>query len=59
MLQNLVINGLAGGLTGYITNNIAIKMLFKSYFGLGGVIEKEYGEFIENSSKKDIFRRYN
>jgi uncharacterized membrane protein YheB (UPF0754 family) len=51
MLQNLAINGLAGAVTGYITNNIAIKMLFKSYFGLGGVIEKEYKEFIENISK--------
>ena len=50
-MNELLINFVLGGFTGYITNNVAIKMLFKEYFGFGGVIEKEYEDFIENISK--------
>jgi len=50
-MNGFLLNGLLGGVTGYITNNFAIKMLFKEYLGFGGVIEKEYKSFIENISK--------
>ncbi|MCF8011694.1 MAG: DUF445 family protein [Clostridiales bacterium] len=40
----------AGGVTGYFTNKLAVKMLFKQYCGLGGVILKTRDEFIENTS---------
>ena len=50
-MNEFLINFILGGFTGYITNNVAIKMLFKKYFGFGGVIEKEYEEFMENISK--------
>jgi uncharacterized membrane protein YheB (UPF0754 family) len=51
MLTHILLNSLSGAITGYVTNNIAIKMLFKKYFGFGGVIEKTRDEFIENISK--------
>ena len=57
MLETLVTNTILGGITGYITNNLAIKMLFKEYMGFGGVIEKEYQSFIDNISsliEKDL-----
>ncbi len=49
MLTQLLINTLTGASTGYITNNIAIKMLFKKYFGrFGGMIEDTHAEFVQN-----------
>ena len=58
MLTQLLINTLTGAGTGYITNNIAIKMLFKKYFGrFGGMIEDTHEEFVENISaliEKDL-----
>ena len=49
MLTQLLINTLTGASTGYITNNIAIKMLFKKYFGrFGGMIEDTHEEFVQN-----------
>ena len=56
-MLEIVTSTLAGGLTGYFTNDFAIKMLFKEYFGFGGVIQKEYKEFIKNISiliEKDL-----
>ena len=50
-MNEFLLNMFAGGFTGYVTNNVAIKMLFKEYMGFGGVIEKEYESFIENISK--------
>jgi uncharacterized membrane protein YheB (UPF0754 family) len=50
-LLNFLLNGAGGAATGYITNTIAIKMLFKKYGPLGGVILKTRGEFIENTSQ--------
>jgi len=50
MIQKIIFNTISGAVTGYITNNVAIKMLFKQYLGFGGVIEKEYKSFIENIS---------
>jgi uncharacterized membrane protein YheB (UPF0754 family) len=45
---NLLIQGLAGGITGYVTNNYALNMLFHEYtpLKLGGVIKKTKTEFI-------------
>jgi len=58
MISQLIINTLTGASTGYITNNIAIKMLFKKYFGrFGGMIEDTHEEFVENISaliEKDL-----
>ena len=58
MISQLIINTLTGAGTGYITNNIAIKMLFKKYFGrFGGMIEDTHEEFVENISaliEKDL-----
>jgi len=52
MIYQLIMNTLIGAGTGYITNNIAIKMLFKKYFGrFGGMIEDTHDEFVENISK--------
>ncbi|MCT4585432.1 MAG: DUF445 family protein [Peptostreptococcaceae bacterium] len=52
-----IIDLVLGGMTGYITNKIAIKMLFKEYIGVGGVVLKTRDEFIENLSsliEKDL-----
>lgn len=62
MLENIISKILAGSAVGYITNYIAIQMLFKEYlkvnikslgirFGLGGVIVKERREFESQISK--------
>ena len=62
MIYQLIINTLTGAGTGYITNNIAIKMLFKKYFGrFGGIIEDTHDEFVENISKlieKDLINHH-
>ncbi|MDR1655717.1 MAG: DUF445 family protein, partial [Treponema sp.] len=39
-----------GALVGWITNAIAVNMLFRKYWKWGGVIEEHYEEFIENMS---------
>ena len=58
MISQLIINTLTGAGTGYITNNIAIKMLFKKYFGrFGGMIEDTHDGFVQNISaliEKDL-----
>jgi len=52
MIYNILINAITGAGTGYITNNIAIKMLFKKYFGrFGGIIEDTHDEFVENMAQ--------
>ena len=50
-LYNLTTNIIFGATAGYITNNFAIKMLFKEYGPLGGVILKTKDEFIKNTSE--------
>ncbi|ADO76347.1 DUF445 family protein [Halanaerobium praevalens] len=40
-----------GAVTGYLTNNLALKMIFKEYGPLGGVVVKTKTEFIESISK--------
>lgn len=39
-----------GAVTGYLTNNLALKMIFKEYGPLGGVVIKTKDEFIDNIS---------
>ncbi|MFK5938002.1 MAG: DUF445 family protein [Sulfurimonas sp.] len=62
MIYQLLINTLTGAGTGYITNNIAIKMLFKKYFGrFGGMIEDTHEDFVENISQlieKDLINHH-
>ena len=43
MLEQILIESLLGAITGYVTNDIALKQLFRD----GGVIEKEKDEFIQ------------
>ena len=50
-LYTLTTNIIFGATAGYITNNFAIKMLFKEYGPLGGVILKTKDEFIKNTSE--------
>ncbi len=61
-LLNLIIQPLLGAAAGYITNEYAINMLFKSYtpLKLGGVIPKTREAFIENVStlvEEDIINK--
>ena len=62
MFYQLIINTLTGAGTGYVTNNIAIKMLFKKYFGrFGGMIEDTREEFVQNISQlieKDLINHH-
>ncbi|MFW5979495.1 MAG: DUF445 family protein [Halanaerobium sp.] len=39
-----------GAITGYLTNNLALKMIFKEYGPLGGVVIKTKDEFIDSIS---------
>jgi uncharacterized membrane protein YheB (UPF0754 family) len=48
----LFISVIGGALVGWITNSIAVNMLFKKFFGRwGGVIENSYKELIQNLSR--------
>ena len=47
---SVVARSLIGGIVGYFTNDLAIQMLFKKKFGLGGVVAKTRREFIENAT---------
>ncbi|AFM03379.1 hypothetical protein Fleli_0925 [Bernardetia litoralis DSM 6794] len=42
---------LTGAFVGYITNDLAIQMLFRKRFGLGGIFLKTHHEFVLNISK--------
>lgn len=50
-LLNLVFNIIAGAANGYITNDVAVKMLFQKIGPFGGVLEKTREEFIYNLSE--------
>src|SRR5690554_6197784 len=50
MYINILLEMAGGALTGYITNTIAVKMLFKKYGPFGGVILKTRAAFIDNIS---------
>ncbi|MEJ6950419.1 DUF445 family protein [Natronospora cellulosivora (SeqCode)] len=60
-LTEILTQILAGAFTGYTTNSLAIKMLFKSYGPFGGVIVKTREDFIKNISQlieKDIIKAH-
>lgn len=40
-----------GAVTGYLTNNLALKMIFKKYGPFGGVVIKTRDEFIKSISQ--------
>lgn len=42
---------LSGAVVGYTTNDLAVKMLFRKKFGLGGIVLKTHQQFVENISK--------
>ena len=46
MIEQLLLETFFGALTGYVTNDVAIKGLFKK----GGVVEKTRDEFIHEAS---------
>ncbi|GAB6099020.1 hypothetical protein JCM16358_08990 [Halanaerocella petrolearia] len=48
---SIIAKALGGGITGYITNDLAIKMLFRKYGPLGGVILETKEDFIKNTSE--------
>ncbi|MFW6230347.1 MAG: DUF445 family protein, partial [Halanaerobium sp.] len=50
-LLNLAFNIIAGAANGYITNDVAVKMLFQKIGPFGGVLEKTREEFIYNLSQ--------
>jgi len=52
-LMFLILQGISGGASGYITNKYAVNMLFKEYtpLKLGGVIRKNKQKFIEELSE--------
>lgn len=41
----------SGAFVGYITNDLAVQMLFRKRFGLGGIVLKTHEQFVENISK--------
>ncbi|MDR2304615.1 MAG: DUF445 domain-containing protein [Treponema sp.] len=49
-IAEILISVVSGALVGWITNAIAINMLFRKYWKWGGVIKEHYEEFIENMS---------
>ncbi len=51
MISRLIANVVSGAAVGYITNDLAIKMLFEKKFGLGGVIIDTRDVFIEKISQ--------
>ena len=51
MLLSLLTKLASGALVGYTTNDLAVKMLFRKRFGLGGIVLRTREEFIENISK--------
>ncbi|MDR0383174.1 MAG: DUF445 family protein [Spirochaetaceae bacterium] len=50
-LTDIIVSVILGGFTGWITNSIAVNMLFRKYGKWGGVIEENYQAFIVNMSK--------
>ncbi|EHJ02011.1 hypothetical protein CDLVIII_5537 [Clostridium sp. DL-VIII] len=49
----ILLQGISGGISGYITNKYAVNMLFKEYtpLKLGGVVKKKREKFIEEISE--------
>ncbi len=51
MIFTLLSKIISGAVVGYITNDLAIQMLFRKRFGLGGIVIRTKDEFITNISK--------
>jgi uncharacterized membrane protein YheB (UPF0754 family) len=51
VLIEIGISLVLGGFVGWVTNALAVNMLFKKYWKWGGVIEERYQEFIINMSQ--------
>ena len=49
-IATIAAKSLIGGIVGYFTNDLAIQMLFKKRFGMGGVVIQTRMEFIENAT---------
>ena len=61
MLLNTLIQAITGSVVGYTTNDMAIQMLFRKRFGLGGIFLKTKDEFIDNISRvveRDIINHH-
>lgn len=60
-MLSLLAKALSGAYVGYITNDLAIQMLFRKRFGLGGIVLRTREEFIANISKlveRDIINHH-
>jgi uncharacterized membrane protein YheB (UPF0754 family) len=51
LLVEIAASALMGCAVGWVTNAVAIDMLFRKYWKWGGVIEDRYAEFIKNMSQ--------
>ncbi len=51
MIFSILTKALAGAVVGYGTNDLAVQMLFRKRFGLGGIVLKTHEQFIENISQ--------
>lgn len=50
-LLHYAVAAFTGGVTGYVTNDYAVKMIFKKYGPFGGMIIKTREQFVENVSR--------
>jgi uncharacterized membrane protein YheB (UPF0754 family) len=61
LLVSLLAKALSGAYVGYITNDLAIQMLFRKRFGLGGIVLRTRAEFVANISQlveRDIINHH-
>ncbi len=61
MLTTLLAKIISGAYVGYATNDLAIQMLFRKRFGLGGIVLRTRDEFIANISRlveRDIINHH-
>jgi uncharacterized membrane protein YheB (UPF0754 family) len=61
LLISLLAKALSGAYVGYITNDLAIQMLFRKRFGLGGIVLRTRAEFVANISQlveRDIINHH-
>lgn len=61
MLTALLVKIISGAYVGYATNDLAIQMLFRKRFGLGGIVLRTREEFIANISRlveRDIINHH-
>lgn len=52
---------ISGAVVGYTTNDLAVQMLFRKRFGLGGIVLKTHHQFVENISvlvEKEIINHH-